>query len=288
VLLAALARSDRPPSADEAAHLAVKKLFASLTDEQKKLAVKPFDDKERYVEAFPAVTRPGLPFEKMTAEQKALAEDVVRAMTSSYGAERCLQVATQTPAGQRYINFFGDPEKDARFAWRMAQHHLTLIYAEFGADPANEFGPILLGGNPVNALWDPEEKLLLELHAALAADESKAIQGKGNGSSGALVGTSGIRIGDLKEKAQALARKLLEQRLAVFSADRQKELLRLIERDGGIENLRIALWGDAAKSHRDGGNYSWKIGGAAVLCDWQTVGKNHIHMTVRGKAKTGA
>ena len=55
--------------------------------------------------------------------------------------------------------------------------------------------------------------------------------------------------------------------------------------DGGIDALRFALWGNAAKGHLDGGNYSWKIGGDTTLLDWQTVGGNHIHMTVKAKAK---
>src|SRR5262249_48838394 len=83
-------------SRDDAARAAAAKLFKSLTDDQKKLALKPLDDKERYKEEFPPVERQGLPFNKLTAEQKALAEDAIRAMTSDYGAERCLQVAKQT------------------------------------------------------------------------------------------------------------------------------------------------------------------------------------------------
>jgi hypothetical protein len=71
----------------------------------------------------------------------------------------------------------------------------------------------------------------------------------------------------------------------VFSADRRKVLEMLIENDGGVEGLRIALWGDASKGQIDGGNYSWKIGGPTVLVDWQVAGKNHIHMTVRGRGK---
>src|SRR5262245_64252004 len=110
-------------------------------------------------------------------------------MTSEYGASRCLDAAKQTPDNRRYINFFGEPGTDKPFAWRIAQHHLTLIYAEFGKDKANEFGPILLGGNPVNKLWDDEEKIILELYAALSADEAKAVaKGKANLNSDQPVG----------------------------------------------------------------------------------------------------
>jgi hypothetical protein len=270
---------------DEAARAAAIKLFESLTDAQKQLALKDVNDKERYVEQFPPVERPGLPFTQLTAAQKSLVEESVRAMTSEYGASRCLTVAKQTPDNRRYLNFFGTPAVGKPFAWRLAQHHLTLLYAEFGVDKVNEFGPILLGGNPVKALWDEEEKLALALYAALTPPEANAIQGKGGANSGAAIGTNGQRIGDLSAKPRALARQLLEQRLAVFSADRRKVLEDLVQRDGGKDNLRIAFWGAANKSHRDGGKYHWKIGSATVVCDWQTQGKDHIHMTVRGRAK---
>jgi hypothetical protein len=277
--------SKRPAASDEAARAAAVKLFQSLSEEQKKLALKDFNDNERHVEQFPPVERPGLPFTKLTATQKALVDDAVRALTSEYGASRCLEVAKQTPDNRRYLNFFGTPEPSKPFAWRLAQHHLTLVYAEFGSDKVNEFGPILLGGNPVKSLWDDEEKLALELYASLRPEEAKGLQGKGNANSGAAIGTNGQRIGDLSEKPRALARQLVQQRLAVFSADRRKILEEIIKRDGEIDNLRIAFWGDANKSHRDGGKYHWKIGSATVVCDWQTQGKDHIHMTVRGGAK---
>src|SRR5437016_4121253 len=81
---------------DEAARAVAIKLFASLTDEQKKLALKDLGDKERTVEQFPAVERPGLPFGKLTPEQKAMVEELISGMTSAYGAERCLTVLKQT------------------------------------------------------------------------------------------------------------------------------------------------------------------------------------------------
>jgi hypothetical protein len=272
---------------DAEARAAVVKLFSSLDAEQKKLALKEFADKDRYAEIFPGVDRKGLPLSKLSAEQKALVEEVVKTVCSDYGTERCMGIAKQSGDGAKYLNFFGEPKADGPFAWRLALHHLTLIYAEYGKEKTDEFGPVLLGGNPVKTLWDDEEKIALELWSALSADEQKAIKGKGGSSSGAnLPADTGVKIGDLSEKPRGLARKLLAQRLAVFNADRQKLLDGLIQRDGGVDALRIAFWGDASKSQHEGGNYHWKIGGALFLCDWQFAGKEHIHMTVRAKAKT--
>src|SRR5262249_29213479 len=97
---------------DDASRTVAVKLFQSLSEEQKKLALKDFDDKDRRTEQFPPVERPGLPFEKLTAEQKALATEAIRAMTSEYGAERCLAVLKQTGGNRQYLNFFGEPGKD--------------------------------------------------------------------------------------------------------------------------------------------------------------------------------
>ncbi len=286
VAVAALvSRGDRAAGPDETARAAAIKLWGSLSDEQKKLALKDINDKERYKEEFPPVKRPGLPFSMLTAQQKKMVEEVVRGMTSEYGAQRCLEVAKQTAPAAQYLFFFGEPGPNKAFAWRMAMHHLTLLYAEFGKDKANEFGPVLLGGNPVNKLWDDEENLVLSLFATLTEAEHKAVQGKGGQASGGLVGKAGIKIGDLGEKARDLAKKLLAKRLEVFSGERRKILEDVIQQDGGADGLRFILWGKADKSHRDGGSYHWRIGNSRVVCDWQTQGKNHIHMTVRARAK---
>lgn len=283
--IAVLARADKEASPDEGARKAAVKLFESLTDEQKKLAVKDFADKERLVEDFPAPNRPGLPMSQLNADQKKLVEAMIGAITSEYGAGRCNVILKQAGEARRFVNFFGTPSMDRPFAWRLVLHHLTLVYAEFGKDAPEEFGPVLLGGNPVKEIWDDEEKILLELVASLDETEAKSIKNKAAGGSGAPIGESGIKVGDLKEKPRALAGKLLTQRLAVFSADRRKVIEKLVEREGGIDALRISLTGNAAKSQHEGGNYAWKIGSPAFLCDWQTAGKEHIHMTVRARPK---
>ena len=195
-------------------------------------------------------------------------------------------MAKQTSENGRYVNFFGEPAADQPFAWRIAGHHLTLLYVEFGKEKADEFGPILLGGNPVKTLWDEEEKVAIAFYAALSPEETKLAQAKGaNAGSGSPIGKAGVRIGDLGEKPAALAQKLLAKRLDVLSADRRKKMEAVIAQTGGVENLRIAVWGEIAKSHLEGGNYHWRVGSDAIVCDWQTVGKNHIHMTLRGRPK---
>ena len=275
-------------AADDAERANAIKLFRSLTDEQKKLAVLDFNDKERFKEVFPASKRPGIPYTMLTAEQKTMIVDVVKAMTSEYGAQRCLEVTKETPEGSRYLTFFGEPSDKKPFAWRIGMHHLTLLFAEFGGEKANEFGPILLGGNPAKTLWEAEEKIAIELYASLKPEELKKIQDSTKGvssGSGAVMGKGGVRIADLNDKSRKLASDLFSKRLDVFSADRRKVVDDVVKRDGGTENLRLAIWGELTKSHLEGGKGHWRIGSDAVVCDWQTAGKNHLHMTLRGRLK---
>ena len=268
---------------DDAALKVALELYKSLDEEQKALSQKPFEDKDRHAEVFPAAERKGLPVSKLKPEQVTMVDKMILAMTSNYGAGRCNEIAKQTPANRRYINFFGEPGLGKSFAFRLAQHHLTLIHCEFNPDAGNEFGPVLLGGNPVNSLWDEEETILLELAKKL--DKEMLDKLKGPGGSGQAVGKSGVAIKDLPKPAAELAKKLLEKRLDVFSADRKKKLEKIIANQGGVNDLKFILNGNATSGHLQGGNYSWKFGNEGILIDWQTAGKNHLHLTVKAKPK---
>jgi hypothetical protein len=276
IAVAALALLCSRTASTAPAETAAVKLWNSLNAEQQKQALLPYDNKDKYKEEFPAVNRPGLPFTKLTKEQKALVNEAVRAVTSEYGAERVLELAKQTPDQQRFLTFFGTPGKDKQFAWRMAQHHLTLLYVEFGSEAPREFGPLLLGGNPVKNLWDAEDQLFLKLYAALTAEERQNVA-KGKG----------LRIGELNDRAKALAHKLLQQRSLVLAPEYQKVFDHQLKNDGGRDKLYLSIQGNGSKSHHQGGNYHWSLAGEHVLCNWQTVGGEHIHMTLHARpAKT--
>src|SRR5581483_5222779 len=102
-------QAQKEPSPDAAARAAILRLYKSLSDEQKKAALQKADDKDRYNETFPAAKRPGVPFDKLTPEQKAMVADVVKATCSEYGAKRCLEIAKQDGDGQRYVFIYTEP-----------------------------------------------------------------------------------------------------------------------------------------------------------------------------------
>ncbi len=264
----ALALSQRVPTPEEKGRAAVIKLFQSLSEPQKKVAALAWTDNARGAIRFPTEGT-GTPISQMSAEQKMLVDDLLRATLSDFGLKRC-----QEMGGTGRVTFFGTPKDGERFACRIDKNnHLTLFHTEFGKEPGGEFGPIVLGakGAGVATVWIEEDKLAQELAAALTPDDAKKIKGKG------------ILIGELSEKPRLQARKLLEQRLAIFSTVSRKVADDAIGHDGGIDKLRIVLTGDAGKSINDGGNFSWTITSASFSCNWQFAGKNHPHMTLKAK-----
>ncbi len=263
-------------TADTPAEKAALKLFNSLTDEQKKAALLPFNAPERYKEQFPAVKRKGLPLSDLKKEQIALLNEAIKAMTSEYGSERLMQLAKQTPAKRRYLTFYGDPGK-GKFAWRLAQHHLTLVYVEFGKKTPDEFGPILLGGNPVRDMWDQEDQLFLKLYASLSKEELKQAKIMNRK-------TKGLQVGKMNEKARELAHALLKKRTEVFAPFYRKNFEIQLKKEGGIDKLYFGVRAkDATKSHHKGGRYYWQYAGERVLCNWQTQGNQHIHTTLKAR-----
>lgn len=153
-------------------------LYASLSDEQKNEATLPFDSPERTREVFTGGERAGIQIKKLNADQQKLAMSMLVAFTSDYGKQKAIDIADQesntadptTGFARYYLCFFGEPGEGKTYAWRIAEHHLTLVHIEFDKGEPTSFGPILLGANPPT-LWDEEEEKMIALHAAMTPDE---------------------------------------------------------------------------------------------------------------------
>jgi hypothetical protein len=263
----ALALSQRTSTPDEVGRETAAKLFRSLSEPQKKQAARDWSDKERGVIRF-ATEATGAPISFMTKEQKEMVDQLFRSLLSDFGLKRCLEMG-----GMGRVTFYGKPGDGERFAVRIDKNnHLTLVYTEFGREKGGDFGPIALGAKGAGeaTIWVEEDKLALELAAALTPEDDQRIK-------------KGLPIGALSDKACLQARKLLEQRLAIFAPPGRKTLDDSIRHDGGVDKLNIYLAGDASKSIDAGGTYHWAISSPSFRCDWQFHGKHHPHMTLKAK-----
>jgi hypothetical protein len=223
--------------------------------------------------------------------QRAMAWGLLTGFTSDYGAAKSEQIIAQDPGafGRYYLAFFGEPGPGRTYAWRIAEHHLTLVHVEVERGTPARFGPILLGADPPT-LWDEEEDALIALYAALTPQERERAGRRGRGVSGGSMTDGGIRVSELTPPAQAAVRATYDGRLKFYSDDVRARVERVVEAAGGLAAMRLAFFGRADRRCRDGGRWDFKLGlgqaqpsgGPAFLCDYEN-SRGHIHLSMKGQ-----
>jgi len=291
LLIAPLARGN---DAKASLQTQAQDVFKSLTPEQRKAALLAYDDPQRNAEVYTGGKRAGVQLSALDAKQRASALGLLKSFTSEYGEKKCEAIAAQTPnPGEQpgfdkyYLAFFGEPGKDAKYAWRLSEHHLTLVHLEVADGEPTSFGPILLGANPPT-LWDEEEDALIALYAAMSAPEREKAKQEGNAvASKPMENNAGVKVSALSPTAQAKVKAVFDNRLKFFSDDVRARVEKLVAANGGIEAMNVAFWGVADKRCRDGGKWDFKLGNANFLCDYEN-NRKHIHLAMKGKLGDGA
>ena len=73
------------------------KLFDSLTPEQKKQALLPYDSPEKKSEVFPGGKRPGIQIKTLNDDQQKMALELLTAFTSDAGRKTAIAITEQKP-----------------------------------------------------------------------------------------------------------------------------------------------------------------------------------------------
>jgi hypothetical protein len=263
-----------------------RQLYTSLDPGQRQLALLPAGDARRNEVVFPGGPRAGIPIARLDPRQHTLVRQLIADFTSPYGRQLCVQIMTQAgPEGidRFYVVFFGEPRAGAAYAWRIAEHHLTLVDVEVAADQSLSVGPILLGSNPPE-FFELEENALIALYTALSADERKLVASTGKGPSGEAIVAAGAPLWKLSTASQDRVAAVLDQRLAFYAPAIQARIRAIISERGGIPAMHMAFYGAADKRCQEGGIWDWKFGGPTVLIDYANSG-GHIHLSLKAETQ---
>ena len=266
-------------------------LYSSLSPEQKSQATLPYDSPERKSEVFTGGKRPGIQIKNLNKDQQQLALQLLTDFTSPRGKDVAMAITVQkpdnpdeTPGFQRYfLCYFGDPTQSKTFAWRIAEHHLTLVHVEYENGQTTSFGPILLGANPP-VLFDQEEDKMIALYNAMTPDEKQKSENKGKGISSFPPQTKAhsIKVADLNPSAKQAAKAVVENRLSFFSDDIKKQIQASLDAQGGTDALQVYFYGEATKKCREGGKWDFKLATKNFLCDYENT-RGHIHLSVKSQ-----
>ncbi len=168
--------------------------LASLTPEQKTIAVIPFDSDERENWFYTPVPRKGLQMREMSPYQKRLATALLAAGLSQQGfikaetimsLEDVLRIMEKDDGERRnpekyYFSIFGTPSDSKAWGYRVEGHHVSQNYTIVGGKVADT--PSFFGSNPAEVREGPrkglrvlaqEEDLARDLMDSLSADQKK-------------------------------------------------------------------------------------------------------------------
>ena len=273
------------PTPDSSAETAVARLYATLSDPQKKEICFPFDHAlRRRISANWHITEPTIGDKFYSVEQQKLIGDVFRNVTSEDGYERFKKQLDDDYGGfENYsIAIFGEPGSDA-FEWEMTGRHLTIRADGNTVDGVAFGGPIVYGhgeGNPDKNVFhyqtkkanevfealDPKqaEKALLE---AAPRENQVPIQGR-NGK------FAGISVGELSADQLELVEQVIKVILAPYREEDVDDAIAMLKAGGGLESLNMAFYkkGDLKKDHVWD---VWRVEGPSFVCHFR--GAPHVH-----------
>lgn len=257
----------------------------SLDADQQKKCLQPMDLKARWHKQYTGGKREGIQIKNLNEDQKKALQTTLKLVLSDYGMKMAETVAKQDgPQGldKYYVACFGDPRKpDEPFAFRLCEHHLTIVHLEIKGGKISEFGPILLGANPP-VLWEKDEALLMQAWQKQSEESgSEKLLEKGSGISSKLMkGEKGILFTDLHADTQDIIKQAWQHRNSIFTPLIQLRLNDLQEARGGWKKSRVAYYNQAAnKRCKDGGKWDFKCALPNMVWDFES-SRGHIHMSL--------
>ncbi len=297
----------------EAMTTAATAFVASLDDQQRAKTVYDYLDGERIFWYYPPTNRHGLPLRDMTASQRELAYELMRAGLSERAARQAEQIIDleiilgeiETGAGIKtfvrdpelyYWTIFGDPAgTDTPWGWRVEGHHISLNYSLWD-NQLLSITPFFFGSNPAEVRHGPQQGLrILDQREDLAYELMRALDGEQaeqatiypeapwdiltfNASRAVLPAYQGLPAAEMDADQQALLRRLVDlyvdQAAPELAADRRAKIAA-----AGFDGMHWAWAGPVA----DGEPHYYRIHGGdfVVEFDNRQNGANHIHSVWR-------
>jgi hypothetical protein len=285
------------------AETAVKALYDTLSDEQKKKICFDWDYKRgsgllrTHVSNNWQITEPHIRSPFYTKEQQGIIHDIFRGIVNPEWYARFLKQLKDDTGGEPWgaeqsIAIFGKPGSD-QFEFVMTGRHMT-IRADGNTQPHVAFGgPIFYGhaasgfnekpGHPGNVFWEQGRRanLIYQMLDGKQREAALVTAKRPRESAIAFQGDKGKFPGmpvtemsrDQKEELQKVLMLLLEP----YRKDDREEALECLRKQGGLDKCSLAFYQDG-----DIGNDkewdNWRLEGPAFV--WYFRGSPHVHVWV--------
>lgn len=306
VPLFATPRAQAAATPKSAAETAVKGLFETLTDDQKKVICFAWDFEEKggrgrgllrtHVSNNWQITRPHIRSEFYTRKQQDIIHDIFKGMINPDWYAKFLKQLKDDTGGKEWgedqsIAIFGTPGGD-KFEFVMTGRHMTLRADGHSNDKVAFGGPIFYGHaasgftekvhHPDNVFWHQavnankvyqmlddkqQQKALIERTPRESAVGFKGADGK----------LPGIAVAELSGDQKKEIQKVLQSLIEPFRKEDREEALECLKKQGGLDKCSLAFYkqGDIGG---DGEWDNWRLEGPSFV--WYFRGAPHVHVWV--------
>jgi hypothetical protein len=302
VPLWAAAQVDAAPSPKSAAETAVKGLYETLTDEQRKKICFDWDYKDRkrgllrtFVSNNWQITPYHIRSTFYTKKQQQLIHDIFKGIINKDWYKKFLKQLKDDTGGQEWgaqqsIAIFGKPG-GKQFEFVMTGRHMT-IRADGNTEPHVAFGgPIFYGhaasgftekpNHPDNVFW-PQGVMANKLYQALTDKQKKeALLAKSPAESDvgfrkAKAKFPGIPVKELTKEQEKELQKVLLALVEPYRKEDREEALECLKKQGGLAKCSLAFYKDQTLTQGVWDN--WRIEGPSFV--WYFRGYPHVHVWV--------
>ncbi len=301
---ASLAAPDGKQRAAKPAEGLVREFFATLTPEQKQVMVRPWDDgtwqggtptRLKTHNAAPLGKKLG---EQFTKPQQELIHETFKAILSGEEAyERITRHGKWDNAGSfagNGVAIFGDPSGKEPFSWVFAGHHLTLR-CDGNSQPNAAFGGPMYYGHSANGhsetnVYNYQTKHVMGVFDMLTEPQRKQAVVVGSPGDGAAAlrprlvekPPGGVSYAELDAAQRELVAGVMRTLLSPFRKEDGDEVMQLLKRNGGLEQLRLAFYKDDAE--KGNGRWdAWRLEGPGFIWNYRVLPHVHCFVNVVGQ-----
>lgn len=286
------------------------RFLESLNDEQKGLALKPFDYLfKEYWHYLPGSSTPrtGLRLDAVNEDQREMIFELLMTSLSEKGYDKARQIidlenvlakidgnSDMRDPDKYYIEFFGNPDKDSLWSWSFQGHHLSLYFTLL--DGKTSIAPRFMGASPAVIMEGPrkgektlhrEEDIGFELINSLSEDQLEVAKFRDKAFHTVVTTNSievgplrpvGIRYEELNNAQKLILMELIKEYLSVMPAELAEKRIEKLKQ----EELSDIMFGWAGATERGIGHY-YRIQGKSFLIEFDNTQNqaNHIHSVWR-------
>lgn len=287
------------PTPKSSAESAVRRLYDSLTEEQRKLIVLPLDHEKRSrISANWKITEAAIA--TFSQDQQAIIRDVVRGVTSEDGYDRFMRQMDDDDGGfdQYAIAIFGNPGQD-QFEFELTGRHLTLRADGNTMQGAAFGGPIVYGhgaeGNPKeNLFWYQTQQANEVLKMLDGAQRDKALLAQSPREDAVQLrkdgeGLPGISGAELSPDQKEQLSKSIQAVLSPYRQEDIDEVMEIVQAGGGLDKVHMAFYRLDAEGHSadladDQVWDVWRLESPTLVCHFRGAPHVHAYLNVARRA----